>query len=80
MAVVNDPAQNSTIMYVEGAPILRNASNTNGIAFSSATDRMIVGGGVYANSPSNGFLGNIGEIRICSEPLTADKWLTARKS
>lgn len=80
VAIVNDPAQNSTIMYVEGAPILRNASNTNGIAFTSATDRMIVGGGVYANAPSNGFLGNLGEIRICSEPLTADKWLTARRS
>ena len=80
VAVVNDPAQNSTIMYVEGAPILRNASNTNGIAFSSATGRMIIGAGVYAGAPSNGFLGNIGEIRICSEPLTADQWLTARRS
>jgi len=79
VAIVNDPAQNSTIMYVEGAPILRNASNTNGIAFSSASDRMIIGGGVYANAPSNGFLGSLGEIRICSEPLSADKWLTARK-
>ena len=80
VAIVNDPAQSDTIMYVEGAPILRNASNTNGIAVSSTTDRMIVGGGVYANAPSNGFLGNIGEVRICSEPLTADRWLTARKS
>ena len=80
VAIVNDPAQNSTIMYVEGAPILRNASNTNGIAFTSASDRMIIGGGVYADAPSNGFLGSIGEIRICSEPLSADKWLTARKS
>ena len=80
VAIVNDPALSSTIMYVEGAPILRNASNTNGIAFSSAADRMIVGGGVYAGAPSNGFLGNIGEVRICSEPLTADKWLTARRS
>ena len=67
-------------MYVEGAPILRNASNTNGIAFTSGSDRMIIGGGVYAAAPSNGFLGSIGEIRICSEPLSADKWLTARKS
>lgn len=80
VAIVNDPAQGDTIMYVEGAPILRNASNTNGIAVSSSTDRMIVGGGVYANVPSNGFLGSIGEVRICSEPLTADRWLTARKS
>lgn len=80
VAIVNDPAQNSTIMYVEGAPILRNASNTNGIAFTSGSDRMIIGGGVYADAPSNGFLGSIGEIRICSEPLSADKWLTARKS
>jgi len=79
VAVVNDPAQNNTVMYVEGAPILRNASNTNGIAVSGSTNRMIIGGGVYANAPSNGFLGNIGEVRICSEPLTADKWLTARR-
>ena len=80
VAIVNNPAQNDTIMYVEGAPILRNAANTNGIAVSSAANRMIVGGGVYANDPSNGFLGSIGEIRICSEPLASDKWLTARKS
>ncbi|WP_343639467.1 LamG-like jellyroll fold domain-containing protein [Roseateles sp.] len=79
VAIVNDPAQNSTIMYVEGAPILRNASNTNGIAVTSATDRMIVGGGVYGGAPSNGFLGSIGEIRLCSEPLGSDKWLTARR-
>ncbi|MEP6876139.1 MAG: LamG-like jellyroll fold domain-containing protein, partial [Burkholderiales bacterium] len=79
VAIVNDPTQDHTIMYVEGAPILRNASHTNGIAASSATDRMIVGGGVYASAPSNGFLGNLGEIRICSVPLTPDKWLTARR-
>jgi hypothetical protein len=79
VAIVNDPAQDDTIMYVEGAPILRNASNTNGIAVSNPADRMIVGGGVYAGAPSNGFLGNIGEIRICIEPLAADQWLTARR-
>ncbi|MFP3534295.1 modulator protein, partial [Burkholderia sp. SIMBA_042] len=28
VAVVNDPAKNETVMYVEGAPVLRNASNT----------------------------------------------------
>lgn len=79
VAVVNDPATNETVMYVEGAPVLRNASNTRGLAFVSATSRMLVGGGVYANTPSNGFLGQIGEVRICTEPLASEKWLTARR-
>lgn len=45
---------------------------------------MIIGAGVYtgvyAGATSSGFLGNIGEIRICSERLTAENWLTARRS
>ncbi|WP_082926513.1 LamG-like jellyroll fold domain-containing protein [Cupriavidus sp. D384] len=80
VAVVNDPATNETVMYVEGAPVLRNASNTRGIAFVTAASRMFIGGGVYNNAPSNGFLGQIGEVRICTEPLTTDKWLTARRA
>jgi len=80
VAVVNNPSSNETVMYVEGAPVLRNASNTRGIAFVTAASRMFIGGGVYANTPSNGFLGQIGEVRICTEPLAADKWLTARRA
>jgi hypothetical protein len=80
VAVVNDPSTNETVMYVEGAPVLRNTSNTRGIATVGATSRFFVGGGVYANVPSNGFLGQIGEVRICTEPLTSDKWLTARRA
>ncbi|MDT6961367.1 metallophosphoesterase [Cupriavidus sp. SZY C1] len=80
VAVVNTPANNETVMYVEGAPVLRNASNTRGIATVGAASRFFVGGGVYANVPSNGFLGQIGEVRICTEPLAADKWLTARRT
>lgn len=80
VAVVNSPSTNETVMYVEGAPVLRNASNTRGLAFVNATSRMLIGGGVYANTPSNGFLGQIGEVRICSEPLGAEKWLTARRA
>ncbi len=80
IAVVNDPATNETIMYVEGAPVLRNQSNAPGIAFRNATDRMVIGGGAYGGSRDNGFLGNIGEIRLCAEPLAPSRWLTARRS
>jgi len=80
IAIVNDPALNETIMYVEGAPVLRNAANAPGIAYRKSTDRMVIGGGAYAGERTNGFLGNIGEIRICAEPLPPAKWLTARRA
>mgnify|MGYP006996266241 FL=1 len=41
---------------------------------------MVIGGGAYAGQRTNGFLGQIGEIRLCAEPLPASQWLTARRS
>lgn len=79
IAIVNDVKSNETIMYIEGAPVLRNAAQAPGIAYRRSTDRMVVGGGAYAGSRSGGFLGKIGEIRICSEALPASMWLTARR-
>lgn len=82
IAIVNNAAKNETIMYVEGAPVLRNAYNANGMSLrdGKTTDRVVIGGGAYNGRRENGFLGNIGEIRLCSEPLTPEQWLTARRS
>ena len=80
VAIVNDPVRRETVMYVEGAPVLRNAAGGVGIAYRRATDRMVIGGGAYAGQRTNGFLGQIGEIRLCAEPLPASQWLTARRS
>ncbi len=80
VAVVNDPAKNETVMYVEGALVLLQRVEHRGIAAVGAAGRFFVGGGVCGNVPSNGFLGQIGEVRLCAEPLASDKWLTARRA
>jgi hypothetical protein len=79
IAIVNDPQTHDTVMYVEGAPVLRNSSNAPGLASCSATSRWSIGGGSWDGSRADGFFGNIGEVRIVAEALTADKWLTARR-
>jgi hypothetical protein len=65
-------------MYVEGAPVLRNNTNMQGIQYVSPTQQIAIGCGQWAGNMSTGFLGSIGEIRIVGVPLTSDKWLTAR--
>ncbi|SET85324.1 LamG-like jellyroll fold domain-containing protein [Variovorax sp. OV084] len=79
IAIVNDPsASYATTMYVEGAPVLRNNTNMQGIQYVSPTQQIAIGCGQWAGNMSTGFLGSIGEIRIVGVPLTSDKWLTAR--
>jgi len=81
VAIVNDPAASyATTMYVEGAPVLRNNTNMQGIQYVAPTQQLAIGCGQWAGNMSTGFLGSIGEIRIVGVPLTSDKWLTARAS
>ena len=47
IAIVNDPATHDTVMYVEGAPVLRNSSNVVGLATLSASSPWVVGGGSW---------------------------------
>lgn len=81
VAIVNDPAASyATTMYVEGAPVLRNNTNMQGIQYVAPTQQLAIGCGQWAGNMSTGFLGSIGEIRIVGVPLSSDKWLTARAS
>lgn len=79
VAIVNDPATRETTMYVEGAPVLRNAIDAVGLA--SLNLPWTVGAGYWdGGAPESGFLGAIGEIRIVAKPLAPAQWLTARAS
>ena len=79
IAIVNDPATHDTTMYVEGAPVLRNVSNAQGLAALSATSPWVVGGGSWDGARADGFFGNIGEVRVVAAALAPSQWLTARK-
>jgi len=80
IAIVNDPATHDTVMYVEGAPVLRNSSNVPGLAARSASSPWVVGGGSWDGTRADGFFGNIGEVRIVAAALPSSQWLTARRS
>lgn len=79
IAVVADPAAKESIMYIEGAPALRNSGNATGLAPVSAAMPWVVGAGSWDGERSDGFFGSIGEIRIAAEPLPSQQWLTARR-
>lgn len=77
VAIVNDPVARETTMYVEGAPVLRNAVDTIGLA--SLGLPWTVGAGYWdGGSPGSGFLGAMGEMRVVAKPLAPAQWLTAR--
>lgn len=77
VAVVNDPADQTVTMYVDGAPILRNVLNVTGIAHD-ATQPWILGAGMWGETLTDGWNGCIGETRLVTEPLEENQWLTAR--
>jgi hypothetical protein len=79
IAIVNDPGTHDTIMYVEGAPVLRNSSNVVGLATLSASSPWVVGGGSWDGARADGFFGNIGEVRVAAAALPSSQWLTARR-
>ncbi|RFP26163.1 modulator protein [Duganella sp. BJB488] len=80
IAIVNDPVTHDTVMYVEGAPVLRNSSHVVGLASSSASSPWVVGGGSWDGARADGFFGNIGEVRVAGAALPPSQWLTARRS
>lgn len=69
----------SVTMYVNGAPVLRNAYGPHGL---SAVDgkTWIMGGSTYADMLSTGFFGKIGESRFVNRALQPQEWLTARSA
>jgi len=80
VAIVNDDVSHETILYVEGAPVLRNASNAPGLATLAADMPWVIGGGSWDGARADGFFGSIGEIRIVGKALQPAEWLTARKA
>lgn len=80
LAVVNDPTTHDTVMYIEGAPVLRNTSDVPGLATLSANSPWVVGAGSWDGDRADGFFGNIGEVRVVAEALPASQWLTARRA
>ena len=79
VAVVNDDTTHETILYVEGAPVLRNASDAPGLATLAANMPWIIGAGSWDGARADGFFGSIGEVRIVDRALQPIDWLTARK-
>ncbi|MEJ1156119.1 LamG-like jellyroll fold domain-containing protein [Microbacterium marmarense] len=77
VALVNDPATMSTTMYVDGAPVLRNATGTAGMAFNSDMP-WILGADWVDDAATGGWNGCIGETRIIDRPTTPEEWLTQR--
>lgn len=77
VAIVNDPVADTAIMYVDGVPVLRNASNVGGMM---AADFMpwIIGASTSNTEANHGWFGCIGETRVVDHALDADQFLTQR--
>ena len=76
IAVVNDPADESVTMYVDGSPILRDGYGPVGMGGNG--DKWLLGTSAWDNDKVDGWFGNIGEIRMVDHPIGPDEWLTAR--
>ncbi len=79
VAVVNDDTTHEAILYVEGAPVLRNTSGARGLATLAANMPWIVGAGSWDGARADGFFGSVGEVRIVDHALQPIDWLTARR-
>ncbi|NYF09833.1 putative cell wall-binding protein [Leifsonia sp. AK011] len=77
VAVVGDPSNSTYTMYVDGAPVLRNAVNALGLA-ENPNMPWILGADWVDNAAKNGWNGCIGETRIIDHATTPDQWLTQR--
>ena len=76
VAVVNDPADQSVTMYVDGSPILRDGYGPVGMGGNG--DKWLLGTSAWDNDKVDGWFGNIGEVRMVDHPIGPDQWLTAR--
>ncbi len=79
VAIVNDPATRDTILYVEGAPVLRNVNGTTGIRSQNVNQPWVIGATHWDGAMEDGYFGHIGELRLVGRALTPDQWLTARR-
>jgi 3',5'-cyclic AMP phosphodiesterase CpdA len=77
VAIVNDPATSTTTMYVDGAPVLRNATDTLGHSIQ-ADMPWLLGSDWVDGAARNGWNGCIGETRVIDRPTGPAEWLTQR--
>ncbi|WP_372983767.1 LamG-like jellyroll fold domain-containing protein [Microbacterium sp.] len=77
LAVVNDAEKRTTTMYVDGAPVLRNATDVGGMAWQQGQS-WILGSDWADGAARNGWHGCIGETRIIDRPTMPSEWLTQR--
>lgn len=77
VAIVNDPTARTTTMYVNGAPVLRNATDNVGQSFVPDAP-WLMGAGMDNNTAGAGWNGCIGETRVVDHVLDQSEWLTAR--
>lgn len=77
VAIVNDAEAKTTTMFVDGAPVLRNALDTAGMTWIQGMP-WILGADWVDDAARNGWHGCIGETRIIDRPTTPDEWLTQR--
>ncbi|MGM1018273.1 MAG: LamG-like jellyroll fold domain-containing protein [Actinomycetota bacterium] len=77
VAIVNDPKADTAIMYVDGVPVLRNASGVGGMM---AADFMpwIIGASTWDTEPDHGWFGCVGETRVVDHALPAGDFLYER--
>ncbi|MBB2975404.1 hypothetical protein FHX49_000970 [Microbacterium endophyticum] len=77
VAIVNDPAADTAIMYVDGVPVLRNASGVGGMM---AADFMpwIIGTSTWDSEPDHGWFGCVGETRVVDHALSSTEFLYNR--
>ncbi len=76
VAIVNDPATDTVDMFVNGAPILRDVIDAEGLA--TVNDPWLIGANMWEGDPANPWYGSIGETRIVHGALSPEQWLTAR--
>lgn len=77
VAIVNDPAKDTAIMYVDGVPVLRNASGVGGMV---AADYMpwLIGTSTWYTEPDHGWHGCVGETRIVERAVDSGEFLYNR--
>ncbi|WP_062135440.1 metallophosphoesterase [Demequina aestuarii] len=77
VAVVNDPTAHTTIMYVDGVPVLRNAVNHDGMTFNDGYP-WAIGTNWNYDEANNGWNGCVGETRIVDHALAPSEFLIQR--
>ncbi|MDK6808341.1 MULTISPECIES: LamG-like jellyroll fold domain-containing protein [unclassified Corynebacterium] len=78
IAVVNKPDSDTVEMFINGAPILRNAKGAEGLLPGDL--QWVMGAGFDNRKPQDPWYGWIGETRLTQGVLDSDQWLTARPS